>query len=68
MKCQELVSPIQDKVFAAIENYAAKAIDLIFDKDGSTGLLFTNPEYDKTGRHQKKIRNKVIIIKTIIHS
>ncbi|MCB0660220.1 MAG: OmpH family outer membrane protein [Saprospiraceae bacterium] len=56
MKRQELVSPIQDKVFAAIENYAAeKAIDLIFDKDGSTGLLFTNPEYDKTGDIKRRL-------------
>lgn len=56
MKRQELVTPLQDKVFAAIENYAAeKAIDLIFDKSGSTGLLFTNPEYDKTGDIKRRL-------------
>ena len=46
---QELVSPIQDQVFAAIENYAQlKGYDLIFDKSGSAGLIYTSDEYDKT--------------------
>ncbi len=46
---QELVSPIQDQVFSAIQNYAeVKGYDIIFDKAGSTGLLFANDEYDKT--------------------
>lgn len=55
-KRQEMVAPIQDKVFAAIESYAAeKGLDLIFDKSGSTGLLFSNPEYDKTGDLKKRL-------------
>ena len=55
-KRQEMVAPIQDKVFASIESYAAeKGLDLIFDKSGSTGLLFSNPEYDKTGDIKKKL-------------
>jgi outer membrane protein len=55
-KRQEMVAPIQDKVFATIESYAAeKGLDLIFDKSGSTGLLFSNPEYDKTGDIKKKL-------------
>ncbi|NNE27092.1 MAG: OmpH family outer membrane protein [Saprospiraceae bacterium] len=46
---QELVSPIQDQVFAAIESYAQlKGYDIIFDKSGSAGLLYANDEYDKT--------------------
>lgn len=48
-KRQELVRPIQDKVYAAIEDYAEKkGYDFIFDKGGNAGLLFTNPRYDKT--------------------
>ncbi|HPK09250.1 MAG TPA: OmpH family outer membrane protein [Saprospiraceae bacterium] len=48
-KRQELVSPIQDKVYSAMEAYASeKSIDIIFDKGGSAGLLFANPEFDKT--------------------
>lgn len=46
---QELVSPIQDEVFQAIEEYAGdRGYDLIFDKSGSAGLLFANEEFDKT--------------------
>ncbi len=48
-KRQELVRPIQDRVYTAIEEYAEKkGYDFIFDKGGSAGLLFTNPRYDKT--------------------
>jgi outer membrane protein len=55
-KRQEMVAPIQDKVFTAIESYAAeKGLDLIFDKSGSTGLLFSNPDYDKTGDIKKRL-------------
>ncbi len=46
---RELVSPIQDQVFTAIEEYARiKGYDLIFDKAASAGLLFANDEFDKT--------------------
>lgn len=46
---QELVSPIQDKVFTAIEDYAKiKGYDIVFDKAGSAGLIYANDEYDKT--------------------
>ncbi len=46
---QELVKPIQDRVYQAIEDYAAdRGYDFIFDKGGSAGLIFSNGEYDKT--------------------
>lgn len=58
-KRQEMVAPIQEKVFAALENYAAeRGFDIIFDKGGATGLLFSNPEYDKTGDIKKKLNIK----------
>ena len=46
---QNLVRPIQDKIFAAIESYAQeRGYDFIFDKPGSAGIIFSNPAYDKT--------------------
>ena len=55
-KRQELVSPIQDKVYAAIEDFAAdRGYDLIFDKGGAAGLLFVTAEYDKTEDIKKRL-------------
>ena len=46
---QDLVQPIQDKVFNALDKYAnQKGYDFIFDKSSATGLIFANPKYDKT--------------------
>ena len=46
---QELVQPIQDRIYAAIERYAQeKGFDFIFDKGGAAGIIFSNPTYDKT--------------------
>ncbi len=46
---KELVQPIQDKVYSAIESYAQeRGYDFIFDKASSVGMIFTNPQYDKT--------------------
>ena len=48
-KRQDLVHPIQDRVYGAIEAYAQdRGYDLVFDKSSSAGLIFNNPEYDKT--------------------
>ena len=48
-KRQELVRPIQDKVYAAIESFAQdRGYDFIFDKSGAAGIIFSNPQYDKT--------------------
>ncbi len=48
-KRQELVKPIQDKVYGAIEKFAnEKGYDLILDKSSSAGLIFANATYDKT--------------------
>ena len=48
-KRQDLVQPIQDRVYQAIESYANdKGYDFIFDKGGATGILFSNARYDKT--------------------
>ncbi|MBL7818487.1 MAG: OmpH family outer membrane protein [Saprospiraceae bacterium] len=48
-KRQELVKPIQDKVYTAIEKFAnEKGYDLILDKSSSAGLIFANSTYEKT--------------------
>ncbi len=48
-KRQELVKPIQDRVYAAIEKFAnEKGYDLVLDKGSSAGLIFVNSTYDKT--------------------
>jgi len=56
LKRQELIAPIQDKVFAAIEDFAAdRGYDVIFDKSGSAGLLFVTDEFDKTKDVKKRL-------------
>jgi outer membrane protein len=43
------VQPIQERVYAAIQQYAEdRGFDFIFDKGGQGGLIFSNAEYDKT--------------------
>lgn len=57
LKRQELVAPIQEKVFSAIDDYATdRGYDIIFDKGGSTGLLFANDEFDKTEDIKKRLK------------
>ena len=56
---KELVQPIQDRVYAAIENYASdKGYDFIFDKSGSAGMIFASPSYDKTNEVLDRLRRK----------
>ncbi len=48
-KRQSLVSPIQEKVYGVIQEYAnERGYDVILDKGGSSGIIFTNDRYDKT--------------------
>lgn len=55
-KRQELVKPIQDMVFSAIESFAEdRGYDMIWDKSSGGGLLFLNDEYDKTEDVRKRI-------------
>lgn len=58
-KRQELVQPVQDKVYAAIEGYASdRGYDFVFDKGGASGIIFTNPEYDKTDDVKRRLRGE----------
>jgi len=55
-KRQELIAPIQEQVYSAIEEYAEdKGYDYIFDSGSATGIIFANPRYDKTDDIKKKL-------------
>ena len=46
-KRQELIKPIQDKIFDAIQKIAKeRAYDFIFAKGGELIMLYTNSKYD----------------------
>lgn len=48
-KRQELVKPIQDRVFEAIQKVAKdNALDFIFDKSGGVTMLYTNAKFDRS--------------------
>ena len=48
-KRQEMVKPIQDKVYNAIKEISDKqAIAIMFNKSAELNILFANPKYDKS--------------------
>lgn len=48
-KKQELVKPIQDKIYNAVKKMATdQSYAVIFDKSGDLIMLYTNPKYDKS--------------------
>jgi len=48
-KREELVKPIQEKVYVAIERYATdRGFEYIFEKGSASGMLFADKKYDKT--------------------
>lgn len=53
---RELVNPIQEKVYDAIEQYALESTyDLILDKAGSAGVLFVSEKFDKTDLIRRRL-------------
>lgn len=57
-KRQELVRPIQERVYSAIESYANnKGYDFIFDKGSASGMIFSNVRFDKTEDIMKEMEN-----------
>jgi len=49
VKKQELVKPIQDKIYNEINKLATeKALDFVFDKANGLNMLFVNPKYDRS--------------------
>jgi outer membrane protein len=48
-KRQELVKPVQDEVYEAIEKVAKqRQLQIVFDKSGGLVMLYTNPVHDYT--------------------
>jgi outer membrane protein len=48
-KRQELVKPVQDKIYNAIKALAVKGTyAVIFDKSSDLSMLYTNPKFDKS--------------------
>jgi outer membrane protein len=48
-KRQQLIKPVQDKVFDAVQQLAKEAaLDIIFDKSGAVTMLYTNAKYDRS--------------------
>ena len=46
---QELIKPVQDEVYDAIEKVAKqKQLQIVFDKSGALVMLYTNPVHDYT--------------------
>lgn len=49
LKKKELIKPVQDKVFEAVEKVAKdNRLQLIFDKSGELVLIYTDPIHDYT--------------------
>lgn len=49
LKKQELIKPIQDKVWDAVDKVAKKnSLAIIFDKSGELVMIYTDPRYDYT--------------------
>lgn len=58
-KRQELVKPIQDKVFNAVKELAeTKSYAVIFDKSSDMTMLYTNPKYDMSDEVLDKLGYK----------
>ena len=56
LKRREIVNPIQEQVFAAIEQFAIdRGYDLVLDKAGSAGVLFVGEEFDKTDLIKRRL-------------
>lgn len=46
---QNLVKPIQDKVYNAVQNYAqTRGYDIIYDKAGGITIFYADPKLDKS--------------------
>ena len=56
-KREELVKPIQDRVYGAIEAYALdKGFEYIFDKGSASGMIYADKKNDKTEDIKKAIK------------
>ncbi|NJC27285.1 OmpH family outer membrane protein [Neolewinella antarctica] len=55
---QELVKPIQDAIYEAVEAYArTRGYDYILDRSSAAGILFSSETYDKTDDILRALQN-----------
>ncbi len=55
-KRQELVKPVQDKVYEAIQEVAnMSSLDIVFDKSSGLTVLYSNAKYNKSDAVLKKM-------------
>ena len=54
-KRQELIQPIQDRIYQAIKEVAGTSYVAVFDISGSSNLLFANEKYDKSDSVLRKL-------------
>lgn len=55
-KREELIKPVQDKIFKAIKELAEGGnYMVIFDMSNQSSIIFANPKYDKSDRILKKM-------------
>lgn len=58
-KREELIKPVQDKMFEAIQEICTvKGYMVIFDKSSKSNMLYTNPKYDVSDKVIKKMGYK----------
>lgn len=56
---QDLVKPVQDKVFNAVQQYAQqRAIEIVYDKAGGVTIFYADPKLDKSDDIVKIINKK----------
>ncbi len=49
LKKKELLKPVQDKLWEAVEKIAkSKRLELVFDKSGDYAIIYSNPVHDYT--------------------
>lgn len=57
LKRQELIKPVQDKVYEAVEKVAKeKQLQIIFDKAADLVMIYTNPVHDYTDYVLEKLK------------
>lgn len=56
-KQSELMKPVQDRVFKAIQDVALEeSYDYVFDKSGEILLMYSNPKYDLTPKVMERLQ------------
>jgi outer membrane protein len=58
-KRQDLVKPVQDKVFNSVQQYAqSRGFELVYDKAGGVTIFYADPKLDKSDEIVKIITKK----------